>query len=76
MEMVNFITKFSELFESTDVKTFDESTQFKDLEEWSSLISLFVICMADEEYNVTLKQDDILVANTIGDIYHLILSKT
>lgn len=75
MEINTFIGKFAELFENADVKNFKESTHFKELEEWSSLIALYIISMADEEYNVTLKGEDIRNATTIGDIYRIIESK-
>ena len=48
---------------------------FKELDEWSSLIALSVIAMADEEYEVTLKGDDIRNANTVEDLFNTVKSK-
>jgi acyl carrier protein len=42
------------------------------LEEWSSLIALSVIAMADEEYDVRLKGDDMRNANTVQDLYDVV----
>ena len=38
-------------------------------------IALSVIAMADEEYDVTLKGDDIRNANTIEDLFNIVKSK-
>jgi acyl carrier protein len=45
------------------------------LDEWSSLIALSVIAMADEEYDVALKGDDIRNATTVEDLFNLTKSK-
>ncbi|MCE5174367.1 MAG: acyl carrier protein [Bacteroidales bacterium] len=74
--MDKFIEKFTELFDNADIKDLNESTHFKEIDGWCSLIALFLISMADEEYHVSLKRDDILKASTIGDIYHIIQNMT
>lgn len=50
-------------------------TVFKELDEWSSLIALSVMAMADEEYDAQLKGDDILASRTIEDLYNRVASK-
>ena len=67
-----FVALFAELFEDIDINEIKASTRFRDLEEWSSLIALSVIAMADEEYDVTLKGDDIINSNTIEDIFNIV----
>jgi len=52
MNLEQFIENFSDLFDDTESSTIDATTQFKDLEEWSSLVALSVIAMIDEEYDV------------------------
>lgn len=76
MDVEKFIEKFAEQFEDADIKEFSISTPFKETDGWSSLIALLIISMADEEYNVTLKGEDIRSAKTIGDILHIIEFKT
>ena len=75
MELSDFIKNFAFLFDETDEKEFKEETVFKGLDEWSSLIALSVIAMVDEEYDVTLKGDDITNANTIEDLFNTVKSK-
>lgn len=75
MELKKFIEKFAELFEETGLELFTPETAYKTLEEWSSLMSLSVIAMVDEEYDVKVKGDDIKTANTIEDLYNLVKSR-
>ena len=48
MEIFKFIELFAELFDETDVNVFTKETEFKKLEEWSSLMALSVIAMVDD----------------------------
>lgn len=75
MEIKEFIEKFAEIFDDTDASTLTPETNFRDLDEWSSLSALGLIAMADEEYEVELKGDEIRNANTIEDIFNIISEK-
>ena len=75
MELKDFIANFAEQFDETDASELTAKTVFRDLEEWSSLIALSVIAMVDEEYDVTLKGDDIRNAKTIEDLYNIVKSR-
>ena len=75
MEIKEFIENFAAQFDETDASVFTAETRFRDLEEWSSLISLSIIAMVDEEYDVTLKGDDIKNAETIEDLFKTVQSK-
>ena len=69
MEISKFIELFAELFDETDVTVFTAKTEFKKLDEWSSLIALSVIAMVDE-YGITIQGEDIRNANTIADLFN------
>lgn len=75
MQLKDFIANFADQFDDTDANEFRAETVFKDLEEWTSLIALSVIAMVDEEYDVTLKGDDIRSSNTIEDLFNVVKSK-
>ncbi len=75
MEIREFIEKFAAQFDDTDASVFTPTTKFKELDEWSSLIALSLIAMADTEYDVTLKGDDIRNATTVEDIFNTIKAK-
>lgn len=75
MELNEFIEHFAEQFDDTDASEIKAGTVFKDLNEWSSLIALSVIAMVDEEYDVTLKGDDIRNSNTVEDLFNAVQAK-
>jgi len=70
-----FIALFAEQFDDTDASEITATTEFKNLEEWSSLIALNVIAMADEEFDVALKGIDVRNATTVEDLYNTVCSK-
>ncbi|MGM9709179.1 MAG: acyl carrier protein [Prevotella sp.] len=70
-----FVELFGELFDDIDVSGFTPETDFRDNDEWSSLIGLSVIAMVDDEFDITLVGDDIKNSKTIADIYNRILAK-
>lgn len=75
MEIKEFVENFAAQFDETDASVFTAETRFRDLEEWSSLIGLSIIAMVDEEYDVTLKGDDIKTSSTIQDIFEKVQAK-
>ena len=75
MELKDFIVKFATLFENTDSCEFQADTYFREIDEWSSLMALSVIAMVDEEYDVTIKGNDMRAADTIEDLYNIVKSK-
>lgn len=70
-----FVSLFAEQFDDTDVNEFKSETNFRDLDEWSSIIGLSIIAMVDEEFEVALKADDMKKATTIGDLYEIVKEK-
>ena len=75
MEIKEFIEKFAEAIEIDDASTLSGSTEFMELDEWSSLGALDVIAMVDEEYDVTLSGKDIRGVKTIEELFDLVKSK-
>lgn len=75
MDINGFIDNFAAQFDDTPADQIKAETHFRDLDEWSSLIALSVIAMADEEYGVTLKGDDIKNATTVKDIFDAVAAK-
>jgi acyl carrier protein len=75
MEIKEFIENFANQFDDTDASVFTANTKFKEIEEWSSLTALSIIAMIDEEYDVTIKGDDIRNSVTIQDLFNLVQSK-
>lgn len=75
MDIKNFVENFAAQFDETDPSEITAATCFHDLEEWSSLTALSVIAMVDEEYDVTLKGNDINEATTVEDLFNTVKSK-
>ena len=55
MDIKEFINNFAEQFDDLDASVLTPETEFKQLEDWNSLVALSVIAMIDEEYDVTVK---------------------
>lgn len=75
MELKSFIENFAQQFDDTDASEIKAETVFKELDEWSSLIALSVIAMVDEEYEVTLKGEDIRNSTTVEDLFNAVKAK-
>ncbi len=74
MDLNDFVQKVAMQFEETDAEVFSPETDFRQLEEWSSLLALTLIAMVDEEYGVKIKGDDIRSSDTIEDLYNIVQS--
>ena len=75
MTIKEFIEKFAEQFDDTDLSEFTPETVFHELDEYSSLIALSIIAMVDEEYGVTLNASEMSAAVTIQDLFNTVQSK-
>ncbi|OFY43555.1 MAG: acyl carrier protein [Bacteroidetes bacterium GWF2_40_14] len=75
MELEVFVAKFAAQFELTNVEDISADTDFKELDEWDSLVSLSVIGMVKNEYKVKIAGSDIKNAKTVEDLYNLVKSR-
>lgn len=72
MTLQEFTKAFASQFEETDPSSIKEDTDFKQLDEWDSLIALSVIALADEEFGVKLTGDDIKKATSVANLFEKI----
>lgn len=72
MNIQEFITKFAEMLEIEDVDSLTPETQFRDLDEWSSISVMEFIAFADENYGKQIGDVHIKSCQTIQDLYNLI----
>jgi acyl carrier protein len=75
MNASEFLNNFANQFDETEQSVFNLKTNFKELNEWSSLTALSVMAMIDEEYGIMLSGNEINVANTIEDLFKLVEQK-
>ena len=75
MEINDFIKNLADLYDEVDLLEFTPETKFKEFDEWSSLTSLSIVAMAEDEYGITLKGDDIRNATTVKELFDIVKSK-
>lgn len=75
MEIKTFIENFADQFEDASADQFAPETNFRELEDWSSLVALSVLAMIDEEYDVQLKGEEMKKTTTIQQLFDLVQSK-
>lgn len=75
MEMKEFIQNFADQFDEIDVNALTPETNFRELDEWSSMVALSVLAMIDDEYDVQLKADEMRQTNLIQELFDLVQSK-
>jgi acyl carrier protein len=75
MIISDFINNFIDLFDDLDSTIITPETIFRDINGWSSLIALSTMSMIDDEYDVQLSADQMRRANTIQELYDLVISK-
>ncbi|WP_300702268.1 acyl carrier protein [Bacteroides sp.] len=74
-DLNEFVELFAEQFDDTDAAEITSTTVFHDLDEYSSLVALSLIAMIDEEFEVTIKGDDIRSSVTVEDLYNIVKSR-
>ena len=72
MDIKEFIGKFAEEIEIEDVASLTPETEFRDLEEWSSLSVMVFIAFADENFDNQVGDKQIASCKTIEDLYKLV----
>ena len=75
MNPTEFLENFRNQFEDTDPATIELSTVYKDLDEWSSILSFSVIAMVKVEYDKIVTGAEIRHCNTVEDLFNLIAAK-
>ena len=75
MTLDEFVSAFAAEFDETPEDQFKADTEFKALDEWSSLTALSIIAMIDEQMDKTITGADIRSSKTIEDLFNLANSK-
>lgn len=74
MDIKEFIEKFEDVFDETDISTLQPDTQFRELEEWTSMIALSTMAMVCDEYDVELTAEEMRSANTFEELFNTVKS--
>lgn len=75
MELNEFVANFADQFDETDASEIMANTNFRELDEWSSLTGLSVIAMVKTSYNKTITGAELRSCNTVEEVFNLVASK-
>ena len=74
MDIQEFINHFEDVFDDTDLSTLTPETNFRDLDEWSSMAALATMAMVNNEYDVELTADEMRNNSTFIDLFNVVKS--
>lgn len=75
MNIIEFINHFEEVFDDTEINTLRPETNFRELDEWSSITALSTMAMISDEYDVVLTADEMRTTTTFQQLFDLVSSK-
>jgi acyl carrier protein len=75
MDINSFITNFANQLDDIQPYLITPGSVFRDLDGWSSVVSLSIMAMVDEVYDVQLTGDEMRAAKTIDDLFQIVMSK-
>lgn len=75
MELKEFVEKFAAQFEDTDSEEITAETNYRELDEWSSLMGMVIIAFVKTEMNKTVTGDDLKSCKTVEALYNLIMTR-
>lgn len=70
--MEELVQKLADILE---VDELDINKKFTDYEEWDSLAGLSLIALLDADYNMTMKNKEVLAFNSIKEFCEAVLNK-
>ncbi len=75
MTLEEFVKAFAAEFDDTPEEQFTPATNYRELDEWGSLVALSIISMIDDEMDVQITGADLRASKTIEDLFNLVNSK-
>jgi len=75
MKIDLFIEQLEEEFDELEPGTLKAETNFKDLDDWSSMYALIIIALIDTEYDVTITGEELKTVETVQQLFDLMKSK-
>ena len=75
MDLNEFIEKFAEQFEDTDPSEITASTNYRELDEWSSLVGMMVIAFVKTDMGKTVTGDELKACKSVEQLYNHIVAK-
>lgn len=75
MTKEEFVQEIMEILEIEDASLAQDTTVFRELDEWDSLAALSTISMIDDEFGVTINNKDLRSVETLGELYDMVTER-
>lgn len=75
MDIKEFILNFADQFDDTELEVFQPETEYRELDEWSSLTGLAILNMIEKKYGAKISNTEIRTTKTIQELFDLVESK-
>lgn len=75
MEIKEFIENFASQFDDLEIEQVEPESVIRDFDEWSSMIGLSLLNMAEKSYGVQLTFDELRNAITVQNLFDTIANK-
>lgn len=75
MTLDEFVKAFAAEFDDTPEELFTPATNYKELDEWGSLVALSIISMVDDEMDKRLTGADLRSCSSIEELFNLVEAK-
>ena len=75
MTLDEFVKAFAAEFDETPEEQFTPTTNYRELDEWGSLVALSIISMVDDQMDIHITGANLRSCKTIEELYNLIQSK-
>ena len=75
MTLDEFVKAFAAEFDDTPEEQFTPVTNYKELDEWGSLVALSIISMVDDEMDKRLTGADLRSCSSIEELFNLVEAK-
>jgi acyl carrier protein len=72
MDIEEFIKKLEAEFEDVQQGVLHPKTNFREIDDWSSMYALIIIALIDLEYEVTVKGEDLMKIETIQELFDFV----
>jgi acyl carrier protein len=75
MTIAHFIDTIAAEFDEVSSENILPESEFRNLEGWSSMLSLIIISKINKVYGVTITSQELAASETLNDLYKVVLSK-
>lgn len=72
MDLKEFIENFADQFEDTEKSEFTPTTEYCELDEWSSVMGLSIMAMVSDVYGIAITAKDVRKSKTIEDLFNIV----